>query len=70
VQGYYRRDHEAYAAYHRETKTREGYDRLARGNGSRGLPTWTAYVRRLGTERGRRADSMEHAFPEPVDYGY
>src|SRR5439155_983698 len=27
VQGYYRRDHEAYADYHRVTKTREGYER-------------------------------------------
>ncbi len=69
VQGYYRRDHEAYAAYHRETKTREGYDRW-RAEWVEGAPDLDAYARRLGNERVAALIPMEHAFPEPVDYGY
>ena len=69
VQGYYRRDHEAYAEYHRVTKTREGYDRW-RAEWVEGASDLDAYVRRLGNERVAALIPMEHAFPEPVDYGY
>ncbi|HZI89742.1 MAG TPA: CoA-transferase [Candidatus Polarisedimenticolia bacterium] len=69
VQGYYRRDHEAYAAYHRVTKSAEGYDAW-RAEWVEGAPDLEAYVRKLGNERVAGLIPLEHAFPEPVDYGY
>jgi glutaconate CoA-transferase subunit A len=69
VQGFYRRDHEAYAAYHRVTKTREGYERW-RVEWVEETPDLEAYVRRLGNERVAALIPLEHAFAEPVDYGY
>ena len=69
VQGYYRRDHEAYAEYHRVTKTREGYDRW-RAEWVEGAPDLDAYIRKLGNERVAALIPLEHALPEPVDYGY
>src|SRR6266850_1070143 len=69
VQGYYRRDHEAYREYHEVTKTKDGYERWRREwvEGARDLP---AYVRKLGNERVAALIPLEHALPEPVDYGY
>lgn len=69
VQGYYRRDHEAYADYHARTRTAEGYaawraewvDRPA---------DLAAYVARVGNERIHALIPLEHRFAEPVDYGY
>ena len=69
VQGYYRRDHEAYAEYHRVTKSREGYDEW-RAAWVEGAPDLEAYVKKLGNERVAALIPMEHALPEPVDYGY
>ena len=69
VQGYYRRDHEAYAGYHRATKTADGYARW-RADWVEGAPELDAYVRKLGNERVAELIPMEHAYPEPVDYGY
>jgi len=69
VQGHYRRDHEAYREYHEVTKTKDGYERWRREwvEGARDLP---AYVRKLGNERVAALIPLEHALPEPVDYGY
>lgn len=69
VQGYYRRDHAAYADYHALTKTREGYDawRAEWVDGAADLP---AYLRKLGNERVAALLPAEHHFAEPVDYGY
>jgi glutaconate CoA-transferase, subunit A len=69
AQGYYRRDHEAYAEYHRVTKTEEGYAawRQEWVDGARDLPEYAA---RLGNERVAALIPTEHAFAEPVDYGY
>ncbi len=69
VQGFYRRDHEAYAEYHRLTKTRDGYERW-RAEWVEGATDLDAYVRRLGNERVAALIPLGHHFPEPVDYGY
>ena len=69
VQGYYRRDHEAYAEYHRVTKTAEGYGRW-RAEWVEGAPDLDAYVKRLGNERVAALIPLDHHFPEPIDYGY
>ena len=69
AQGFYRRDHEAYADYHRVTKTREGYERWSE-EWIAGAPDLDAYVRRLGNERVAALIPLDHHFPEPVDYGY
>lgn len=69
VQGYYRRDHEAYAEYHRVTKTEDGYRRW-REEWVDGAPDLGAYLARLGNERVAALIPLDHHFPEPVDYGY
>ncbi len=69
VQGYYRRDHEAYADYHRATKAAEGYARW-RAEWVEGAADLGAYLARLGNERVAGLIPMEHRLPEPVDYGY
>jgi glutaconate CoA-transferase subunit A len=69
VQGYYRRDHEAYAEYHRLTKSAEGYQRW-RADWVDGAADLGAYLSRLGNERVASLMTMENHFPDPVDYGY
>ncbi len=69
VQGFYRRDHEAYADYHRVTKTQEGYERW-REEWVEGAADLDAYLKRLGNERVAALIPLEHHLPEPVDYGY
>ena len=69
VQGYYRRDHEAYADYYRRTKAEDGYAAW-RGEWVDGVRDLAAYVARLGNERVASLIPLEHHFAEPVDYGY
>ena len=69
VQGYYRRDHEAYADYHHRTKTEEGYATW-RAEWVDGVKDLGGYLARLGNERVASLIPMEHHFAEPVDYGY
>jgi len=69
VQGFYRRDHEAYADYHRRTKTKQGYDAW-RAEWVDGVAGLEEYVARLGNERIASLLPMEHHLAEPVDYGY
>jgi len=69
VQGYYRRDHEAYSEYHRVTKTADGYGRW-RADWVEGVEGLGGYLRRLGNERVASLIPIDHHFPEPVDYGY
>ncbi len=69
VQGYYRRDHEAYADYHRRTKTEDGYASW-RAEWVDGVKDLGGYLARLGNERVASLIPMEHHFAEPVDYGY
>ena len=69
VQGYYRRDHEAYSDYHTRTKAAEGYASW-RSEWVEGAPDLAAYVARLGNERVASLMPAEHRYAEPVDYGY
>ena len=69
VQGYYRRDHEAYADYHRVTKTASGYADW-RAEWVEGAGDLAGYLSRLGNERVASLIPLEHHFAEPVDYGY
>jgi glutaconate CoA-transferase, subunit A len=69
VQGYYRRDHEAYADYHGRTKTEEGYASW-RAEWVDGVKDLGGYLARLGNERVASLIPMEHHLAEPVDYGY
>ena len=69
VQGYYRRDHDAYAEYHRVTKTAEGYARW-RAEWVDGAADLDRYLSRLGNERVAALLPSDHHVPEPVDYGY
>jgi glutaconate CoA-transferase subunit A len=69
AQGYYRRDHESYASYHRETKSAEGYAAWKR-EWVDGVSDLAAYVTKLGNERVHALIPSEHRFAEPVDYGY
>jgi glutaconate CoA-transferase subunit A len=69
VQGYYRRDHEAYSDYHRATKNVEGFAAWRREwvDGVRDL---AGYVTRLGNERVASLIPLEHHDAPSVDYGY
>ena len=69
VQGYYRRDHEAYAGYHRRTKSEDGYAEW-RAEWVDDVVDLAGYVARVGNERVASLIPMEHHFAEPVDYGY
>jgi glutaconate CoA-transferase, subunit A len=69
VQGYYRRDHEAYREYHGLTKSVEGYGRW-RADWVDAPADLGAYLARLGNERVASLIPMDHHFPDPVDYGY
>jgi glutaconate CoA-transferase subunit A len=69
VQGYYRRDHEAYSDYHARTRATEGYAAW-RADWVGGAPDLAAYVAHLGNERVASLMPAEHRYAEPVDYGY
>src|SRR2546422_5312072 len=69
VQGYYRRDHEAYSEYHRVTKSGDGYGRW-RAEWVDSALDLGGYLKALGNERIAALIPLEHHFPEPVDYGY
>jgi glutaconate CoA-transferase, subunit A len=69
VQGYYRRDHEAYSDYHARTKTEEGYAAW-RAEWVDGVKDLEGYVKRVGNERIHSLIPLEHHFADPVDYGY
>jgi len=69
VQGYYRRDHEAYADYHARTRSADGFEawRAEWVDGPGGLE---GYVARVGNERIHGLIPLESHLAEPVDYGY
>jgi glutaconate CoA-transferase, subunit A len=69
VQGYYRRDHEAYAEYHRVTRTLEGFAEW-RARWIDDVRDLAEYVSRVGNERVASLIPLEHHFAEPIDYGY
>ena len=69
VQGYYRRDHEAYADYHRLTKSEEGFAAW-REQWVDGVGRLEDYLKRVGHERIHGLMPEEHQLADPVDYGY
>lgn len=69
VQGFYRRDHEAYADYHRRTKSEDGFA-VWRAEWVDGVRDLAGYLTRVGNERLAGLIPLEHHVAEPVDYGY
>ena len=69
VQGYYKRDDDFFAAYHRESKTAEDYARY-RAKWIDGVKDVREYADLLGKERVASLGVKKHAYAAPVDYGY
>jgi glutaconate CoA-transferase subunit A len=69
VQGYYIRDHAAFAEYHKATRTPEGFAEWLRA-WVLDLPDRAAYLTKLGADRWQALAPKEHRFAAPVDYGY
>jgi len=69
VQGYYNRDHEAYHAYHRQSRTLEGFQAWLE-QWVLGVRDRAEYLTRLGAARWRRLQRIEPRYAELVDYGY
>jgi len=69
VQGYYNRDHDAYIAYHHESKEREGYLRWLE-RWVLGVKDRAEYLKLLGGEKRRSLLVKRHRRSVPVDYGY
>jgi glutaconate CoA-transferase, subunit A len=69
VQGYYNRDHAAYAEYHRQTRTPEGFDAWLR-EWVLDIPNRAAYLEHLGAERWSALQPRAQLPAAPVDYGY
>ncbi|HEX8982300.1 MAG TPA: CoA-transferase [Ktedonobacterales bacterium] len=69
VQGYYNRDHAAFAEYHQQSRTAEGFDAWLR-EWVLDMPDRAAYLARLGAERWQALAPKEQRLAAPVDYGY
>lgn len=70
VQGYYNRDHQSYHAYHKQTRTEEGFQDWLQ-EWVLGIPDRATYLQRLGGEElRRRLERKNHRYAAPVDYGY
>ena len=69
VQGYYNRDHAAFAEYHQRTRTTEGFDNWLR-EWVLEQPDRASYLDHLGAERWRALAVRESRLAAPVDYGY
>lgn len=69
VQGYYKRDDDFFAQYHRESKTAEEYARY-RAKWIDGVNDVREYAELLGKERVASLGVKKHAYAAPVDYGY
>jgi glutaconate CoA-transferase subunit A len=69
VQGYYGRDHQFYADYHRETRTVEGMEAWLE-RWVYGVPDRAAYLARLGEERWAALRCLRTAPAAPVDYAW
>jgi len=69
VQGYYKRDDDFFAQYHRESKTAEDYERY-RAKWIDGVKDVREYAELLGKERVASLGVKKHAYAAPVDYGY
>ena len=69
VQGYYNRDHAAFAAYHERSRTPEGFAAWLRET-VLDVPDRTAYLARLGVAHWHSLAVGKHRLAAPVDYGY
>lgn len=69
VQGYYNRDHAAFAEYHRGSRTPEGFAEWLR-EWVLEIPDREAYLAHLGEDRWHALLPQRHLFAAPVDYGY
>ncbi len=69
VQGYYRRDDDFFAEYHRQTKTREATDSWL-GHFVYGVQDRSEYVQLLGEELRHELGVKAHAHAAPADFGY
>ncbi|HEV2236191.1 MAG TPA: CoA transferase subunit A, partial [Ktedonobacterales bacterium] len=69
VQGRYNRDHAAFAEYHRQTRTAEGFAAWL-DEWVYGLPDRAAYLEHLGTDRWAGLAIQRSLPAAPVDYGY
>jgi glutaconate CoA-transferase subunit A len=69
VQGYYRRDHEFYGAYHAATRTADGLAAWL-AQWVDGQPDRAAYLSALGTERWNGLRHLRPAPAAPVDYAW
>jgi glutaconate CoA-transferase subunit A len=69
VQGYYKRDDDFFAQYHKDSKTAEDYARY-RAKWIDGVKDVREYAELLGKERVASLGVKKHAYAAPVDYGY
>jgi glutaconate CoA-transferase subunit A len=69
VQGYYNRDHAAFAEYHQQTRTPEGFDAWLR-EWVLDQPDRASYLRHLGAQRWDDLAMHVSRLAAPVDYGY
>jgi glutaconate CoA-transferase subunit A len=69
VQGHYNRDHAAFAEYHRQTRTAEGFAAWL-DEWVYGLPDRAAYLDHLGAARWAGLAIQRSLPAAPVDYGY
>ncbi len=69
VQGYYNRDHAAFAEYHERSRTPEGFAGWLRET-ILDVPDRAAYLARLGAERWQSLALRNSRLAAPVDYGY
>jgi glutaconate CoA-transferase subunit A len=69
VQGYYNRDHAAYAEYHRQTRAPEGFAAWL-DEWVLGVPDHAAYLEHLGRARWEGLAARQQRPAAPVDYGY
>jgi glutaconate CoA-transferase subunit A len=69
VQGFYNRDHAYYEEYQSASDTRDGFDEWLYQTVT-GVPDRRTYLERLGSERIEKLKVLEHAYANPVDYGF
>lgn len=69
VQGYYNRDHAAFAEYHERSRTVEGFGEWLR-EWVMEQPDRESYLAHVGDERWRSLRAREQRLAAPVDYGY
>jgi glutaconate CoA-transferase subunit A len=69
VQGYYNRDHKAFAEYHERSRTAEAFAAWQK-EWIDDLPDRASYLEHLGAERWAELAVGRHRLAAPVDYGY